>query len=109
MEVEAFAFCNGRKAIFRQEFSRGHTACSHSSPTVQAQSLCFLLVPPSSPPRPGSQLLSPELKRGTRTIRGFLLRIFLTNDFLGEKNDPDFAIRSIYSYVKMHEITEYSL
>lgn len=52
-----------KKAIFRQEFSRDHTACSHSSLTVQTQPLCFLLVPLSTPPHPGSRLLSPKLKR----------------------------------------------
>ena len=92
IELDEFALCDGKKAIFRKEFSCDWAACSDSSlnvPTWLAAGPITQPVP-VSPASLGFAALSWSIESSRRRARRSLLRVFLTNHL--EENQPSFAL-----------------
>lgn len=92
IELDEFALCDGKKAIFRKEFSRDWAACSDSSLNVPTWLAAGPHYPASSSSSAslGFAALSWSIESSCRRAKRSLLRVFLTTHL--EENQPYFAV-----------------
>ena len=82
IEVDRFALCNGKKAIFRKEFSRDWAACSDSSLDVPTWLAAGPITPPVplSPASLGFAALTWSIESSSsKRVKRSLVRVFWAN------------------------------